>query len=263
MALPRRYLNVTLLLALFVSPLLLWAGRAATPAPLKADEPAFTLLAVGEQPLPADLYYLRSANDGVPVTVNATRRSELIKPAAKGLPLVFGIKRAVVQPGESPFQALCQVEWPAGEVNRVLVLLMSDGEKIHTLAMDDGERVFPRDSLRVVNLTGRPFLGRWGEFEGTLVPGPNPAGPFPVTPETSSGRFKLALGLREVNGSGRIIFSGWVDAWRSTRTLLLVRELDEELPEGVTGPPNTFYMTRWVVERMPVPAPAAQTVNDG
>jgi len=214
-------------------------------APPKADEPAFCLLAVGDQKLPEDLHYLRSSKEGIPVAVSSGRRSEPLPAPAAGEALVFGLKRADATTGESAFMPLCRIEWPGDGVTRALVLLAMDREKIRGVAVDDGERAFPRASLRVINLTGRSLLARWGGFQGELAPGPAAAKPFPRVATTTAGqpgRFQVGLGVRQPDGNAKVIFAGWTEAWPNARTLLLVTASE--------GEANPRYRTRWIVESL-------------
>lgn len=256
MALPRRYLIARLLVC---AALLGAASSFAAESP--AAGPVFTLLAVGGQTLPEDLHYLESADEGVPMVSSAVRRTPPL-PAAAGQPLVFGRPRANPAPGESRFVPLASLAWPVGASERVLVLLAADDDQVSGVAIDDGERVFPRGTLRVINLLNRPVAVRWGDFTGEFPPGPAPARPYPAMPANPNGppaRFRVMLGALKADGNGtELIYAGRAEARPGARTLVVIREV-RETDVNEAGDPidvGVSYLTRWVVD---APPPATNT----
>lgn len=221
--------------------------------------PMFTVLATGTQSLPEGLHYLTSPNEGVPFEASSARRTAPMA-APAGTALVFGVPRPAPAEGESRFMPLFSANWPAGATERVLVLLAAEGDRLGGVAIDDGERVFPRGTLRVVNLLGRPIAARWGDFTGEFAPGPGPAHPYPATQTNPNGppaRFRVMLGAIRPDRSGTdLIYAGRAEARPGARTLVVIREVreravnddDEIVDAGIS------YSTRWVVDSLPVPA---------
>lgn len=217
-----------------------------------------SVLAVGESSLPEGLHRLDSPDEGTPLKTSFVRRSELL-PAVPGKSVVFGVPRQNPATGESRFVTLCSVDWPEGVQDRVLVLLASDGGKLSGIAIDDGEKVFPRETLRVVNLVKRPMAARWGDQTWELPPGPGPARPYPAVTKGAGGqpgRFKVMLGVRwGERDEANIIYAGRIEARPNVRTLLVVREFKETAitETGEALDVGVSYNTRWVVEALPKP----------
>lgn len=255
MAFPRRRLIARSLprLLLFFACLVASPFLSGAAAP---KGPFFSVLAVGAEPLPENLHWLETPEKGVPLKTSFARRGDLL-PASAGRPLVFGIPRQNPGKGESPFVPLCTVAWPAGATERALVLLVSDKGGLWGVAIDDGEKVFPRGSLRIVNMVPRPLAARWGDFTWEVPPGPAPSRPYPAVkpgPQGQPGRFKVMLGVRwNDDKDANIIYAGRADARPDSRTLLVVREVKETgvTDTGAVIDVGVSYSTRWVVETLP------------
>lgn len=235
------------------------AGGIATAAEVSAkaaNGPVFTVLAAGSRPLPEELHYLKSPDEGILLATSPARRSAPLS-APAGAALVFGIPRPKPAPGESGFVSLFSVNWPAGATERVLVLLASDGARLNGVAIDDGERVFPPGTLRMVNLLNRPLAARWGDFTAEFPPGPSVAHPYPSMPPGAGGqpnRFRIMLGTTRADGNGTtLIYAGRVEARANARTLVVVREVKETdvTEDGEVMDAGVSYNVRWVVDSRP------------
>lgn len=215
--------------------------------------PVFTVLAAGAKPLPEGLHFLESPDKGVPLKTSFARRSDPVS-AAAGRPLVFGVPRPNPAEGESRFIALGSVNWPAGVSERALVLLATDGNRVSGVAIDDGERVFPGGTVRVVNLLNRPLAARWGDTTWEIAPGPGAARPYPAMAGGQGTRFRVMLGaLREDGQGSTLIYSGRAEARPGARTLVVVREFKEtDLTDaGEVVNAGVSYNVRWVVDALP------------
>lgn len=264
LTLPGLWRRAVFLVCLGVLPCLCGA-TAAEPADKtgKGKGAVFSVLTVGGESLPEGLHWLESPGNGVPLKTSFVRRGDLL-PAIAGQALVFGVPR--VNPGkdEPPFAVLCTVPWPAGASERALVLLIVEKGRLWGVAIDDGETVFPRGTLRIINMVNRPLAARWGDFTWEVPPGPAPSRPYPLVPPGPAGqpgRFKVMLGVRWNEGNdANIIYAGRAEARADSRTLLVVREVNET---GITSTGETVnvgvsYNTRWVVETLPKPSAAVR-----
>lgn len=211
--------------------LLAWAPVVVAQQPRTGADAArtFQALAISPSPVLAELFYMRGPNEGVPLDVSTHRLSPTPMVAGSG-PLVLAVKRADAQ-GKQTFVPVAQAEWPqGGGVNRALLFVAVNGSgrdtKVQVIAMDNSLAAFPMRSVRVINLSGRPLLGQYGDFRGELPTGPAKAVAYPaVKPPTNGGvgRFPVAIGQRAAQGeSMKVLFNGWTEAWPEARTLLLV-----------------------------------------
>lgn len=211
--------------------LLAWAPAGMAQQSRAGAEAArtFHALAVSPSPVLAELFYMRGPNDGVPLDVSTHRLSPAPMVAGPG-PLVLAVKRADAQ-GKQAFVPVAQAEWPqAGGVDRVLLLVAVSGSgrdtKVQAIAVDNSLAAFPMRSVRVINLSGRPLLGQYGDFRGELPAGPGKAVAYPAVKPAANGgvgRFPVAIGQRAAQGeSMKILFNGWTEAWPEARTLVLV-----------------------------------------
>jgi hypothetical protein len=237
-------------------------GSASAADAMVPKGPVFSVLSVGDGALPENLHYLESPDEGVALTVSTFRRSALLP--LVGDTIVFGVPRQNPAEGESRFVAVCSVDRPVGITERALVLLTPETSGLSGMMIDDSERVFPRGTLRVINLVGRPLAARWADVTGEMRPGPNPAKAYPVVkkgPAGQPGRFKLMAGVMREDGQGaNLIYSGRVEARPETRTLLVVREVQETAltPSGEVLDLGVSYSTRWVIEALRKPEAEAE-----
>ncbi len=210
-----------------------------------AAAPSFQLVALGDFEARAQLHYLRSATDAVPLSAPVLRRSASVDTRSVGAPITLALKQADPATGATVYRPVAEVAWPAGAPDRALVFVATDATgAIRATAIDDSLKVLPVGTLRVVNFSGETLLGRIGAFEGDIPPGPRPAVTYPDidAPAGTTGRFRVGIARRDEAGDAKLVFNGWTEAWPNGRTLLLIR------PEG------TRLQVRTIVETLPAAA---------
>lgn len=233
----RRHLTTLLAgAAILISALLARDAAAAVPT--------FQIVALGDFEARAQLHYLRSPTDAVPLSAPVLRRSASFEARTADAPVILALKQADPATGATVYRPVAQVSWPAGAPDRALVFVATDATgAIRATAIDDSLKVFPVGTLRVVNFSGETLLGRFGGFEGDIPPGARAAAPYPDidAPAGTTGRFRVGIARRDDAGNAKLVFNGWTEAWPNGRTLLLIR------PEG------TRLQVRTLVETMPKP----------
>jgi len=229
MALPLRHLiRLAACATLFSAAVATLSGQTGEG---KAPPPVFTVCALDESPLWAQLYYLPAAPKP-PVKLGSlgNRRSAAVKVDDISRPLVFGVERIDPETQKPAYIPVIEVVWPGGARNTLVILLPGTREpRPRALAIDDGLEAFPLRSVRVLNATGSTFLARVSEFQGELPPGVSPAYFYKVASETDFtqvGAFPLALAVNNPQGSPRVIYNSYADAWPLGRSLI------EILPSG-------------------------------
>ncbi|MFH1499647.1 MAG: hypothetical protein ABII82_17695 [Verrucomicrobiota bacterium] len=227
----------------------LFAGAAILISALFARDavaaaPTFQIVALDDFEARAQLHYLRSPTDAVPLSAPVLRRSASLEVRSADAPVILALKQADPATGATVYRPVAQVAWPAGAPDRALVFVATDATgAIRTTAIDDSLKVFPVGTLRVVNFSGEALLGRFGGFEGDIPPGARAAVPYPEidAPAGTTGRFRVGIARRDDTGNAKLVFNGWTEAWPNGRTLLLIR------PEG------TRLQVRTLVETLPKP----------
>lgn len=207
-----------------------------------AATPTFQIVALGDFEARAQLHFLRSPTDAVPVSAPVLRRSALLEARSADTPVILALKQADPATGATVYRPVAQVAWPAGAPDRALVFVATDATgAVRATAIDDSLKTFPAGTLRVINFSGETLLGRLGGFEGDIPPGPRPAVPYPDvdSPAGTTGRFRVGIARRDEDGGAKLVFNGWTEAWPNGRTLLLIR------PEG------TRLQVRTIVETLP------------
>lgn len=200
--------------------------------------------------LPAEgLFYLKNAKEGRALALPKGRFSAPMPLFSQGQPMVFGVKGPQVE-GAPSYRPLVQAILPEGGVEEVAVFLAASGEgadmRLSALALDNGLKVFPPRSIRVLNFTGEKLFAQLDTFRGELPPGPANAMPYPEikTEPGRTGRFRVGIGRMDTTGNPQILFSGWADAWPNARTLLLITP-----PKSGSDKPEV----KFVVDNLPPP----------
>ncbi|NDC74054.1 hypothetical protein EBZ70_01900 [bacterium] len=181
--------------------------------------------------VPAEgLFYLKTPKEGMAIALPRGRFSAPFVPFSHTQTLTFGVKAAAVE-GVPSFRVLTQAKWPEGDTEEVLVFLATTGEgadsRMNAIAVENGPRVFPPRSVRVMNFTGQKLFAQFGTVRSELAPGPSRGVPYPeVQAEPGRiGRFRVGLGRMDAQGGPQILFSGWADASPESRTLIVVTPL--------------------------------------
>lgn len=151
------------------------------------------------------------------------------------------------------YETAGEIAWPTGGSRKALLVLMAGSANggalvVKGVALADDVTSFPPGHLRVANFLGAELIAKVGTGVKPVPAGVTPAVPYPVVAKVDEKRvpnFPLALARVGQGGPAEVIFNGWVDAWPSSRTLVLV------FPGSAAG---ADPVVRTVVESIPVPA---------
>lgn len=210
-----------------------------------SNRAAFTVLALpgAASQMPAELYYLHGPSDGLVLRFMENRRSEMIARASAG-PLVFGTRNTTGTLEKPTFTRVTEVSWPQS-AKRALVLFAytpavagTTGAQVKAIAIDDSIDSFPSQSVKILNFSGTALLAKVGDFEGLITTGPSSAIKYPKDKleAVKSGkmvRFPLLLGTRKDGAATKILFSGNVDGWPDSRTLVMITPSTKNGKPGV------------------------------
>lgn len=188
---------------------LAFTGRAQTPAPSPAEEVKFTAVAWDDLSAEGDLtLHYRRAGVLREANIAWRDRSGVMECDGPG-PLVF-FKTAVIDGAETEVP-VATAEIPEG-VSRALLVFgrgrNADGEKpaLNVVVLDDSYSVFPGQSVRFMNYTGRLLGGSVGEQKFQVAPRSSQVVPAELPERNRLLPFKLASG--EGNGWRRLRSTG-------------------------------------------------------
>lgn len=199
----------------------------------------FTVMTLPGHVIPAntELYYLVKPTQAVALTFRGNSRSEPILRDSSG-PLVFAIKGAAERDNKTVYVPVTQTVWPQSTKKALVLFAMTPSATrsaggINALAIDDAPEDFPNHSVKMLNFSGKPLLAKIGGFEGTLAAGPSKAIPFPsdalkTINERKMATFPIILGIRDGNEAAKVLFSGYIEGWPATRTLIIALPFEAE-----------------------------------
>lgn len=246
-------------MAHFRRPLILLLGLFACAAPGFGQKPPrpdaappaiFRVMALTDGIPEKGVFYLKDAKEGLPLVVNKSRLSAPVSAYSTTMPMTFGSKATDPQ-GAVTYKPMVQAAWPEVGAPEALVFLALSGEgagaKLSAVAVDNGLKVFPRRTVRVLNFSGQKVFGQFGSFKGELAPGASRAVPYPEVPAPSGsvGRFQVGFGVIGPDGGSQLIFNGWTEAWPNARTLVLI--------SPSTSPGSDRPRVKFLVDNLPPP----------